>query len=90
MKDCFSFEGDVTGDGPFLLGGVDGLPMTEEGDDGEEGLRKGEPRGELNDNADRLNGDDWTMVLAHWHLPLTLLTMMLLRRPVSVCVRSRM
>ena len=50
VKDCLSFDGDVIGDRPDLDGGVDGLPTTVVGDDGEEGQRKGEARGELNDN----------------------------------------
>ena len=54
VKDCFSFEGEVIGEGPDLLGGVEGLPTTVVGDDGEEGRRKGEGRGELNDRGDGL------------------------------------
>ena len=54
VKDCLSFEGEVIGEGPDLLGGVAGLPMTVVGDDGEEGRRKGEARGELNDRGEGL------------------------------------
>lgn len=54
VKDCFSLDGEVMGEGPVLLGGVEGLPMTVVGDDGEEGRRKGEARGELNDRGDGL------------------------------------
>ena len=61
VKDCLSFDGDVIGEGPDLLGGVDGLPMTVVGDDGEEGLRKGEVRGELNDKGEGLYAEACTM-----------------------------
>lgn len=54
VNDCFNLEGDVIGETPVLLGGVDGLPMMVVGDDGEEGLRKGDARGELNDKGDGL------------------------------------
>jgi hypothetical protein len=54
VNDCFSLEGEVIGEGPALLGGVEGLPMTVVGEDGEEGRRKGEARGELNDRGDDL------------------------------------
>ena len=54
VNDCFSLEGEVIGEGPDLLGGVDGLPITVVGEDGEEGRRKGEARGELNDSGDGL------------------------------------
>ena len=37
------------GDGPDLDGGVDGRPMTVEGELGEDGRRKGELLGELRD-----------------------------------------
>ena len=48
VKDCFSFDGDVIGDALAFPGGVEGLPITVVGDPGEEGLRNGEDRGELN------------------------------------------
>jgi hypothetical protein len=54
VNDCFNLEGDVIGEGPLLLGGVEGLPMTVVGEEGEEGRRKGEARGELNDRGDGL------------------------------------
>ncbi len=54
VNDCLSFDGDVIGEGPDLLGGVEGLPMTVVGDEGEEGLRKGEARGELKDKGEGL------------------------------------
>ena len=54
VNDCFSLEGEVIGEGPLLLGGVDGLPMTVVGEDGEDGRRKGDARGELNDKGDGL------------------------------------
>ena len=61
VKDCFSFEGDVMGECPFLpgeeCGGVDGLPTTVLGVDGDEGRRKGDARGELNDSGDGLYAD---------------------------------
>lgn len=58
VKDCFSFEGDVMGDCPLLpgeeCGEVDGLPTTVVGEEGEEGRRKGDARGELKDSGDGL------------------------------------
>lgn len=61
VKDCFSFEGDVMGECPFLpgeeCGGVDGLPTTVLGVEGDEGRRKGDARGELNDSGDGLYVD---------------------------------
>lgn len=54
VNDCFSLEGDVIGEGPVLLGGVDGRLMTVVGEDGDEGRRKGEVRGELNDRGEGL------------------------------------
>lgn len=54
VNDCFSLEGDVIGEGAVLLGGVEGLPMTVVGEEGEEGRRKGEARGEFNDKGDGL------------------------------------
>ena len=44
VNDCFSLDGDVIGDTPFLDGGVDGRPITVVGDPGEDGLRKGDWR----------------------------------------------
>ncbi len=58
VKDCFNFEGDAIGDCPLLpgeeCGDVDGLPTTVVGVEGEDGLRKGDARGELNDSGDGL------------------------------------
>jgi hypothetical protein len=54
VNDCFSLEGEVIGEGPLLLGGVEGLPMTVVGEDGDEGRRKGEGRGELKDRDEGL------------------------------------
>ena len=54
VKDCLSFEGEVIGEGPDLPGGVEGLPMTVDGEDGEEGRRKSEGRDELKDRGDGL------------------------------------
>ena|SRR2546423_10562203 len=54
VNDCFSLEGEVIGEGPLLLGGVEGLPMTVVGEDGDEGRRKGEVRGELKDRGEGL------------------------------------
>lgn len=47
-------DGEVIGEGPDLVGGVEGLPTIVVGEAGEEGLRKGEARGELNDKGDAL------------------------------------
>jgi hypothetical protein len=54
VNDCFSLEGEVIGEGPVLLGGVEGLPTTVVGEEGEEGRRNGDVRGELNDRGDGL------------------------------------
>jgi hypothetical protein len=58
VKDCFSLEGEVMGDCPLLpgdeCGDVEGRPTTVVGDEGEEGRRKGDARGELKDNGDGL------------------------------------
>lgn len=58
VKDCFNFEGDAIGDCPFFpgegFGGVEGLPTTAVGEDGEEGRRNGEARGELKGRGDWL------------------------------------
>ena len=59
MKDCLSFDGDVIGEGPVLLGGVEGLPITVVGEPGEEGRLKGEVRGELKERAEGLKLDAW-------------------------------
>ena len=50
VYDCFSLEGDAMGDCPFFVGewvGVVGLPPEVIDDEGEDGRRKGEARGEL-------------------------------------------
>lgn len=57
MKDCFSLDGDVIGEGPDLDGGVEGRPTTVVGEFGEDGRRKGELRGELSDRGDGLYGE---------------------------------
>lgn len=61
LKDCFSLEGDVIGECPFFpgeeCGEVEGLPTMVVGDEGEEGRRKGDARGELKDNGDGLYVD---------------------------------
>ena len=54
VNDCFNLEGEVIGEGPFLLGGVEGLPMTVVGEEGEDGRWKGDERGELKDRGDGL------------------------------------
>lgn len=58
VKDCFSLEGDVIGDCPLLPGDewgeVEGRPTTVVGEEGEDGRRKGDARGELKDNGDGL------------------------------------
>jgi hypothetical protein len=65
VKDCFSLEGDVMGDSPFLpgdeCGDVDGLPTTVVGEDGDEGRRKGDARGELKDNGDGLYAEAYVV-----------------------------
>ena len=58
VNDCLSFEGDVIGEGPALVGDPfgdgDERPMTVVGEEGEEGRRKGDARGELKEMADGL------------------------------------
>ena len=49
VNDCFSFDGEVIGEGPDRDGGVDGRPITVDGELGEDGRRKGELLGELRD-----------------------------------------
>ena len=58
------------GDCPFLpgeeCGEVDGLPTTVVGEEGEEGRRKGDARGELNDNGDGLYVEACSAISIMW------------------------
>ena len=62
VNDCLSFDGEDMGDAPDLLGGVDCLPMIVVGEDGEDGRRKGEVRGELKERDEGLYADVWRRV----------------------------
>jgi hypothetical protein len=67
VKDCLSFDGDVIGEGPVLLGGVEGLPIIVVGEPGEEGRLKGEVRGELKERAEGLKLDAWIITVSSAH-----------------------